>query len=229
MSAARGQAAGVQRSHGGLELGLASALLVALVAARVVHSGSDEYGFLLWNLTLAWVPWMLARASAMAAERGWIALAWTLGGGWLLFLPNAPYLVTDFVHLGANDGAPIWYDIALLGTAALSGLMAGGLSLRAMHAWIAERHGAIVGLAVLLASVVATGLGIYLGRFQRWNSWDLVVRPGDVLGDLVALAQDPAAQARVLAVTLVFAALTGVSYAAVGGRLGASPPPRRAT
>ncbi len=207
---------------------MASALVMALLTARVIHTGGDTFGFLAWNLTLAWVPWVLARVSTMAAERGWIALAWLVGIAWLAFLPNAPYLVTDFVHLHARPGAPLWYDIALLGTASLAGLMAGGLSLRAMHAWISERYGAMAGFALFIASVVGTGFGIYLGRFERWNSWDLVVHPAAVLRDLVGIALDPASQARVLGVTLVFAALTAVSYAAVGGRLIAGPPRRPA-
>ncbi len=216
----------MSRSHGGFELGLASALVAALLVARVVHTGGGTYLFLLWNLTLAWVPWLLSRASSLAAARGWTAVAWTLGLGWFVFLPNAPYLVTDFVHLRPRAGAPIWYDIALLGAAALAGLMAGGLSLRSMQRWVSARYGAWAGIVLLAAGVVATGVGIYLGRFQRWNTWDLVVRPGAVIADFVGLVHDPAAQARVLAVTLVFASLTAVSYAAVGGRLGAAAPRR---
>src|SRR5690606_5009462 len=123
-----------------------------------------------------------------------------LAGVWLVFLPNAPYLVTDFVHLRPRPGAPLWYDSALLGTAALVGLAAGGLSLRAVHGWVSERHGTPSGLVLLAASMVASGLGIYLGRFERWNTWDLVMRPDAVLSSVLALASDPHPRAVVVTV-----------------------------
>lgn len=204
-------------SHGGPALLLGSALLVALYAARVVHTGQLTFGFLLWNLTLALAPWALARAAFGVAARGWLRSAWLLGVGWLLFLPNAPYLVTDFVHLRPRADVPLWYDIALLGTAALTGLLAGGLSLRTMHRWVSLRHGPRAGLALLAASVPATGVGIYLGRFERWNSWDLLVRPFAVLRDVAVLLRDPAENLRAYVVIAIFAALLAISYLAVGG------------
>ncbi len=215
-----------------MALVLGSTLFVALYAARVLHTGRLTYGFLLWNLTLAWMPWILARLASVAATRGGVGFAWLLGAAWLAFLPNAPYIVTDFVHLAPRPGAPLWYDVALLGTAAITGLVAGALSLRTMHAWVAGRHGDWAGLALLAASVPATGLGIYLGRFERLNSWDLVLRPEAVLRDLADLPSEP----RALVVTGVFAALTAFSYLAVGGEISAgatrrtarsTPPPTR--
>lgn len=194
---------------------LGSALFVALYVARVLYTGRLTYGFLLWNLALAWMPWLLARLASLAAARGGTRWAWAPSLAWLAFLPNAPYIVTDFVHLRLRPGVPLWYDVALLGTAAITGLVAGALSLRTMHAWISERYGSVAGLVLLLASVPATGFGIYLGRFERHNSWDLVVRPQVVLSDLADLAHDP----RAIVVTIVFAALTAVAYLAVGGQL----------
>lgn len=222
----------VQRSSGGLALLLGSALFSALYAARVLYTGRPTYGFLVWNLALAWAPWALATLASFSASRGRVAVAWALLPVWLAFLPNAPYVVTDFVHLRPRPGAPLWYDVALLGTAAITGLIAGGLSLRAMHAWIAERYGVGAGLALLAASVPAAGFGIYLGRFERHNSWDLVLRPAEVLADVAHLVAEP----RAIVVTAVFAALLAVSYVAVGGRVIAAatrrttrsmPPPTR--
>jgi uncharacterized membrane protein len=208
---------GRQEARAGLALLLASGLYVALYAARVFTTGRLTYGFLLWNLALAWVPWVVAQASCEAARRRWTGLAWMLGLAWLLFLPNAPYVVTDFVHRRPRPGAPLWYDSALLGTAALLGLAAGGLSLRAVHGWVSARHGGVIGTLLIGASALATGLGIYLGRFERWNSWDLLTRPDAVLSSVLALVLDP--HPRAVVVTLVFAGLTAVSYFVVGGRV----------
>ena len=216
-AAAIAQPLSMTRTPGAPALVLASGLYLALYAARVFTTGRLTYGFLVWNLALAWVPWVMAQASCAAARRRWTPAAWALGAAWLAFLPNAPYLVTDFVHLRPRPGAPLWYDCALLGTAALIGLAAGGLSLRAVHGWVSERYGAVAGLVLLAASVLATGLGIYLGRFERWNSWDLVTRPDAVLSSVLAIVLDP--HPRAVVVTGVFAALTAVSYFIVGGRV----------
>ncbi|MBX3269467.1 MAG: DUF1361 domain-containing protein [Sandaracinaceae bacterium] len=205
-------------SHGGLAVWLGSGLVAALYGARVVRTDSTIFGFLLFNLTLALVPWGLAHAARLAEQRGRVWAAWTLGVGWLLFLPNAPYLLTDLVHLRPRPGVPLWYDAILLATAGVTGLLAGGLSLRDMHRWVEARHGARAALALVVAAAPAAGVGIYLGRFARWNSWDLVLHPVAVLGDVAALLRDPAGNLRALVVIASFAGLLAVSYLAVGPR-----------
>lgn len=225
-AAALGHRLETMRAHGGLTLLLGTGLYVALYAARVLTSGRLTYAFLLWNLALAWVPWLAAQASRAAAARRWDLAAWGFGVAWLAFFPNAPYLVTDFVHLRPRPGVPLWYDIAMLGTAALIGFAAGGLSLRTVHGWVSDRYGTLAGIVLLASSALAAGVGIYLGRFERWNSWDLLARPGPVLRDVLALVVEP--QPRALVVTLVFAALTGLAYLIVGGRIIAAATPKRA-
>ncbi len=207
----------MMRSHGAAALVSGSLLHLALYAARVHRTHELTFGFLIWNLFLALVPFVAAHASAAAAEQERMASAWVLALVWLVFLPNAPYVITDFVHLRPRMGAPLWYDAALLGSAALTGLVAGGLSLRAMHAWVGARYGAWAGRALIGASTLAAGIGIYLGRFERHNSWDLVLRPRAVFGDVVALLRDPSPRA--IVVTAVFGAILIVSYFAVGGTL----------
>lgn len=212
------------RTHGGSALLFGSGLYLVLFGARVVTTGGFTYGFMLWNLALALTPWVLAQASCAAASCRWSALAWTFGIAWFVFLPNAPYLVTDFVHLRPRVGAPLWYDATLLGTAALIGLASGGLSLRTIHGWVSARHGRLVGTALLGTSALATGLGIYLGRFERWNSWDLVLRPGAVLENVFALVRDP--EPRAVVVTGIFAGLTALAYLVVGPRPAVKAGPR---
>ena len=92
-------------------LGLASALCASLELFRELHFGALGFRFLVWNLILAWIPLLLAlfvydryrRGSPLARLAPALAV-------WLLFLPNAPYIVTDFVHLSAASSAPLWFD-----------------------------------------------------------------------------------------------------------------------
>src|ERR687897_282870 len=100
-----------------------TAFCVALVAFRVAYTGDGTYLNLVWNLVLAWVPFVVALVVYDASRRGAPTIALVAGGAlWLLFFPNAPYLVTDLGHLQSHFGAPVWFDVVLLSTAAWAGL-----------------------------------------------------------------------------------------------------------
>ena len=105
---------------------LASGLCGALLIVRVNETGASHYRFLVWNLVLAWVPFLAALALYDVNKRGRrrSACSSRLAALWLLFLPNAPYIVTDFLHVGVIGGAPIWFDAVLVATFAATGLAA---------------------------------------------------------------------------------------------------------
>lgn len=164
--------------------------------------------FLWWNLALAWVPWVLSVPLAVA-RRPWTALPLVLG--WLVFFPNAPYLVTDFVHLRPRPPAPLWLDVLLLGSFALAGCALGWLSLANVHRALERvlpRHGA---WAVIAAVLALAGFGVYLGRFLRWNSWDVVVEPVPLLRSATLALFDP----RALAYSVAYAGFIGAGYLAL--------------
>src|SRR5687767_11507135 len=93
-------------------LALASALCLGALLARWAYGEPGAYDFLPWNLFLAWIPLLAAVGVYDAARRGAKpARLLPLAAIWLLFLPNAPYLLTDYVHLGSRDDAPLWFDI----------------------------------------------------------------------------------------------------------------------
>lgn len=187
-------------------------LFLALFVARCAKTGAPTYGFLLWNLMLASVPVLLAvgAAAAVRARRRMAALV--MLGGWFVFLPNAPYVITDFVHLRHRD-APLWFDVALLGSAALAGLACGTASLARVHAALRSAGVSARGaVALLVGACFASGYGIYLGRFARLNSWDLALHPGDVLMDALPPLLSPLDHPRAWAVTLVFGALIATGY-----------------
>jgi uncharacterized membrane protein len=191
-----------------------SALVVVMVTIRVASTGSPAYLNLPWNLFLAWVPFVLALVvydQAGRGARGPRLLA--LGGLWLLFFPNAPYLLTDFKYLGwYSDEAPWWYDVTLLSAAACAGLALGFASLYLMHAvarrvWGAARAWLAVGVVLVLGS-----FGVFLGRVHRWNSWDVLTDPAPLFAQLARGILNPLDYPHAIAATAVFAAFLGATY-----------------
>jgi uncharacterized membrane protein len=188
-------------------------LVYAMVGVRVVYSGNEHYVALVWNVFLAWIPFVLALAVYGGFRRGAGRVPLVVGGAlWLLFLPNAPYIVTDLGYLGEWTGAPLWYDVVLASGAAWAGLALGFLSLYMMHAVVRSFFGAINAWFFVLGALALSSFGIYLGRFERWNSWDLFVRPRALLGDIWAGAMNPDEQALAVAVTLLFTAFLAAAY-----------------
>jgi uncharacterized membrane protein len=102
------------------------AFTLSLLIIRIILSNELTYIFLAWNLFLAWIPFALSQRLHGVKNRWKLFF---LVGGWLLFLPNAPYIITDFLHLKQRFPIPYWYDILLLFSAALNGLLLGLLSL----------------------------------------------------------------------------------------------------
>lgn len=175
-----------------LVLGLVSVAAIGLLVVRADRVGEPDFGFLVWNLFLAWVPFVLALAVAAVHVRGGSrVLLWLLGVGWLLFLPNAPYILTDFIHLGRAGGAPLWFDAGLIGTFAGVGLALGLASLLVVHRVAEARSGALVGWAVAVGSLLLSAAGIYLGRFPRFNSWDVLTDPHGLVRVVTRRLADP--------------------------------------
>ena len=144
------------------------------------------------------------------------------GAAWLAFFPNAPYLVTDLVNLRWNNGAPRWYEVALLSSFGWAGLFLGLASLRDMHDLVARRTRLIAGWPFAAMVIVLAAFGIYLGRELRWNSWDVIAEPRALFGDLHAHLFHPFAFPRAWAMTAVFGTLLGLAYLAYRSVRGAS-------
>lgn len=217
---------------------LSSAAALAILAARMGYSGTAGYAFMVWNLFLAWIPLWLAAAVALldsrrgsgtgTGNRSRVPLLLGLALLWLLFFPNAPYLVTQFMHLhpshAVHDAAhplaawtvrgpiPIWFDVLMLSTFAWTGLMLGFVSLHLVHRTAARIAGTGCGWAAVVAATGLCAFGVSLGRFQRWNSWDLFARPLSLLADVADRALNPLAHPRTTAATLGFAAFLLLGY-----------------
>lgn len=191
-------------------LSFVSLLAVALVAVRWIHSGYPAFLFLIWNLFLAWLP--LTMAMAAIALRRLPPLALASGAGWLLFLPNAPYLLTDLLHLGRWGGAPFWYDLLMLLVFAFAGLLLGFVSLGFMQSLVEEHFGRVAGWLFAFTALVLSSVGVYVGRFLRWNSWDAILRPTEIVVDLWRLLQQPWVHRQAYVFSLGFAAVLVCAY-----------------
>jgi uncharacterized membrane protein len=189
-----------------------SSISVAVLAAYRIASGSSDLDYLFWNLALAWVP--LVAALALDDVRSTpLSLQLPLLAIWFAFFPNAPYLVTDLIHIDPQDHTAI----GILGDAALvsvapAGLALGFSSLMLVERSVRDRFGSRLALTVAVLSLVLASLGIYLGRVVRLNSWDLLTRPRLVGSVLHQLVLDPLAHPLAVALTIALAVTLSVLY-----------------
>lgn len=176
-----------------------------LLFYRIWLTGSLRYAFLVWNLFLAFIPLMLSWY--LKRNQHW-ALTAVMLFIWLLFLPNAPYLITDIIHLRPRHNIPLWFDGMLLFCFAFAGNWMG---LRSMERWLsffrlsADSVYVVTGLFSLGGLV---GFGIFLGRVLRFNSWDLFSRPLVVLENAWIYLDDP----RAVLMTCSFSVVLTCSY-----------------
>lgn len=206
----------------------ASAVSVALVCARVAATGRSEGLNLVWNLFLAWIPLAVAGVLVAGHRRGapavWLA---ALSALWLLFLPNAPYILTDYKLLREWGGAPRWVDVTVVSAAAWTGLCLGLLSLWLVHGLLRRWLGNAAGWAAIVSVLGLSSFGVYLGRVQRWNSWDVATQPGSLLTDIAEGLADPLAHERLAAAMVVFTAFLAVAYGLFDAFMGSRSGDRR--
>lgn len=196
-----------------LGLGLFSLFSIALLAGRMYMTGTATFSFLIWNLFLAWMPLgfaAFANRVPFVSNRLWLGLLFA--AGWLLFFPNAPYILTDFFHLRPRGTVPYWFDLLLILSFAINGLLLGMTSLFEIHSWLNRHFKAAIGWATIGVALVAGGFGIYLGRYLRWNSWDILQHPGSLIDDVLRPLLHPFSNKETIAMTLGFAAFMGLCY-----------------
>jgi uncharacterized membrane protein len=194
-----------------LALSFATLVSVVLVIGRMVWTHDTHFGFLIWNLFLAWMPMvfaLLAREHQKAgASPGWRFFAF--GAAWLLFFPNAPYIFTDIVHL-SHYYTRFWPDLVLILLSAVTGMVLGFLSLYLMQSAVRHMAGEWMSWLFIAAVAILSGFGICFGRFLRLNSWD-VIAPSKMFHVIGTWAHEtPFAYS--VGFSILFAAFLFVSY-----------------
>lgn len=177
-----------------LLLGIASAVCVVLLAGRIAVTDSQRYLSLVWNLFLAWIPVVFAYlALALSGRRALLyAIVPIFAFLWLIFFPNAPYILTDLQHLAVEGtNAPVWFDVILLIWFSWTGVLLGIVSLYVMQIIVAKEFGRVAGWLLVFGVSILGSLGIYLGRFLRFNSWDILQNPSEIALNILGLVVDP--------------------------------------
>ena len=198
----------------GRQLVVLSVLACTLLTFRVAFTGEIRFGFLVWNLFLAWIPFWIA----LAIER--LAIRTQPGSGtllipvalWALFLPNAPYILTDIVHLRRSSMAMLPWDTLLILSFALPALALGLLSLARIHRLVETRVGQAAGWVFVATMLLLTGTGMWLGRVVRLNSWDAILRPGASIERTLEALGAPGGRFTAVGFTVAFGALLLGTY-----------------
>ncbi len=175
-------------------LGAASVVCVTLVLGRVIYTRTGGYTGLVWNLFLAWIPFILAYIAYLLSWRKpltYIVIP-LFAFLWLIFFPNAPYILTDLQHLGKYPGnMPVWYDVILLVWFSWTGMLLGIVSLNLMQQIVKREIGRRAGWIFVFLAASLTSVGLYLGRFVRLNSWDILRNPLQMASNVTDWLEDP--------------------------------------
>lgn len=166
------------------KIGIFCLLFLVLTAPTYLVTRSSFHFFMLWNLFLSLVPLgfaLLFRRSADQSKK-WLAVLWALL--WLLFFPNAPYMITDLLHISAakfyvpetkyTTDISTWVWMLHLAVVVLLGLLSGLYSLYIIHKAFLKRKRKLLSGVFLAVVGVLSGYAIYIGRFLRVNSWDIL-------------------------------------------------------
>ena len=165
---------------------------VGLVIVRVMVSGHYTYVFFVWNLFLAIIPYGI---SLLVTSRERLFRNFLISGVllsiWLLFLPNAFYIMTDLFHLKPRHNIPLWFDLMIIFSSAWTGLLFGYMSLIDVHFRIEKVTNASLAWVFSTTTLVLCSFGVYLGRYLRWNSWDLLSNPTLLIYDIFDIVFHP--------------------------------------
>jgi uncharacterized membrane protein len=152
------------------------AFIGLMIIVRVIYSGKLDFIFLVWNLFLAWIPFTVStQFKKMLYKQRWKQAVVLLI--WLLFFPNALYIVTYLIHLEMETTVPKWYDAILLFSSCITGLMMAFVSLLRVEKYLCNKFSGSIVNTLILSVLFLGSFGVYLGRFLRWNSWDILSNP----------------------------------------------------
>ncbi len=154
-----------------------------LLMVRITKTSSFFYLFLVWNLFLACIPYVITILLAHFDSKG--LLFWFGFFVWLVFLPNAPYILTDIQHIRLSTLQSVWFDVLLILSFAFNGMVIGFASLQIMQKLLRERLSKQTTNMITYIILLLCGFGIYLGRVLRWNSWDIIQNPTGILSDIL--------------------------------------------
>ena len=189
---------------------LSVAFTMILLATRIALTNSLTYLFFVWNIFLAIIPLVFSNYLLKQKKLGIKSIIIVFG--WLFFYPNAPYIITDFFHYVERPPVPYWFDLLICISAVWNGLILGLISLIKVEQFLSRHLKPTAVKAIVLVSFIVCGYGIYIGRFLRFNSWNIIT---DIDGLFDASFQriiHPFHHTTTWSFTLLFAAMMAVFY-----------------
>lgn len=173
-----------------------------MILIRFIYTGKYAFIFLVWNLFLAWIPFMISELFKRLVN----AVKWKqviVFISWILFFPNALYIVTDLIHLDQETSVPKWYDAVLLFSSSAIGVIMAFVSLLRIEKFLAFKFNRRLVEFIVFAILFLGSFGVYLGRFLRWNSWDIVSNPLGLLSSVVQRFVFPLQHVQTWGITII--------------------------
>ncbi len=194
-----------------------SLVSVTLLALRMIVAGNLKFWFMIWNLFLAWVPLIFALGIRIKLAKKPLMDWQNLGllALWLGFLPNSFYLISDLIHLQSSGEASVLYDAAMMTSFIINGLILGYISVYIVHMQLLKLLKPRTVHIILGLVFLACGFATYLGRYLRWNTWDILLNPAGILFDLSERVINPILHIQTYIVTFVFFVVLISTYAVV--------------
>jgi uncharacterized membrane protein len=189
---------------------LSVAFTMILLAIRIALTNSLTYLFFVWNIFLAIIP--LVSSNYLLKQQKLGIKSIIIIFGWLFFYPNAPYIITDFFHYVERPPVPYWFDLLICISAVWNGLILGLISLIQVEAFLSRHLKPTIVKAIVLASFLLCGYGIYIGRFLRFNSWDIVTDIDGLFDASLQRIIHPFHHTSTWSFTLLFAVMMAVFY-----------------
>jgi uncharacterized membrane protein len=179
------------------------AFIGLLIITRIFYSRNIDYLFLVWNLFLAWIPYAISSLfNKVISKSKWKqALVFCC---WMLFFPNALYIVTDLIHLDNESTVPKWFDALLLFSSSIVGLMMAFISLHRLEKHLHKTVNKKILPPLIILILFLGSFGVYLGRFLRWNSWDIISDPFQLLMSIGHRIVSPFEYFQTWCVTVIF-------------------------
>ena len=182
---------------------------VSLILFRIFYSDNITYGFLIWNIFLGAIPLFISLNLNNAIKKN---LQWIMFAVWLIFFPNALYIITDLVHLKERHPVPLWFDIILIISAASNGLFFAYISLCRVELFLRSKFNNKKTELILFTSLFLGSFGVYIGRFLRWNSWDILMNPSGLAFEVLQHVFNPFQHPRTWSMTIILTLFFSIFY-----------------
>jgi uncharacterized membrane protein len=180
---------------------------------RHIITGRRTYYFLNWNLLLAGIPLFISLiiSSGFVRKKPKILTA-ALFIIWLVFFPNAPYIITDLYYLNKHSARMFWYDLITILVFAWTGLWAGFLSMDIIKDVLLSKLSRVKSTAAVCGLLFVCAFGIYLGRELRWNTWEIFIEPKEFFLDVINRFINPIGHRRAWGFTFLMGVFLNISY-----------------